>query len=160
MLLWQSSVATRPLIFVIATCIWSELIIYLLVSCNKQLVQSLTDRQHQLCPITYGSHLACDVSKDYVDITRSSREKSFCLLSSLVALSALWEWGRETMIARRQTKTKIACLQADRCSARNRSSMARPTLKQTMWYVDMSKNSSHDILFRSMSALSLLGLFG
>ena len=35
-LLWQASVATGPHVFVIATCIRSELIIYLLVSCNKQ----------------------------------------------------------------------------------------------------------------------------
>ena len=39
-LLWQISVATDPRVFVIATWMWSEMIIYLLVSCNKQLFSS------------------------------------------------------------------------------------------------------------------------
>ena len=45
-LLWQASIATSPLVFVIATCIWSEEIIYLLVSCNKQLFSCICGARH------------------------------------------------------------------------------------------------------------------
>ena len=55
MLLWQSSVATRPHVFVIATCIWSELIIYLLVSCNKQLSSLVCCARHLHCLYTFHS---------------------------------------------------------------------------------------------------------
>ena len=48
-LLWQISVTTDPHIFVIATCIWSELIIYLLVSCNKQLSSSVACARYLSC---------------------------------------------------------------------------------------------------------------
>jgi hypothetical protein len=48
MLLWQTCVATSPHIFVIATCMWSEWIIYLLVSCNKQLFSSIYET-HAFC---------------------------------------------------------------------------------------------------------------
>mgnify|MGYP006897138972 CR=1 FL=1 len=53
MLLWQISVTTDPRIFVIATCFWSELIIYLLVSCNKQLFSSISSARQPFCSYTY-----------------------------------------------------------------------------------------------------------
>ncbi len=46
MSLRQASVTTSPHVFVIATCIWSELIIYVLVSCNKQLYSTIQRPQH------------------------------------------------------------------------------------------------------------------
>jgi len=49
MLLWQASVATNPHVFVIATCFWSEMIIYLLVSCNKQLFSWFCRARHLSC---------------------------------------------------------------------------------------------------------------
>ncbi len=49
-LLWQTSVATGPHIFIIATCIWSVKIIYLLVKCNKQSVWSPVGPRH-LCSL-------------------------------------------------------------------------------------------------------------
>ena len=54
-LLWQASVATGPHVFVIATCIRSELIIYLLVSCNKQLSKRASCARYSLCLYTYRS---------------------------------------------------------------------------------------------------------
>ena len=64
MLLWQVDVTINPHDFVIATCIWSVQIIYLLVSCNKQFF-SLR------CGARYSS---------YFDTSRSSRSL-FCTLS-------------------------------------------------------------------------------
>jgi hypothetical protein len=52
-LLWQTSVATSPLIFVIATCIWSVKIIYLLVNCNKQFFWGSCRSRHHACPHTF-----------------------------------------------------------------------------------------------------------
>ena len=52
MLLWQVGVATIPHVFVIATWIWSDEIIYLLVSCNKQLFLCIYGARHVLCLYT------------------------------------------------------------------------------------------------------------
>ncbi len=52
-LLWQVSVATNPLIFVIATFSRSVLIIYLLVSCNKQLFSRMREARHLTCLYTF-----------------------------------------------------------------------------------------------------------
>ncbi len=54
-LLWQASIATSPHVFVIATCIWSELIIYLLVSCNKQFFSRTHRARHLSCLCTFYS---------------------------------------------------------------------------------------------------------
>jgi len=53
MLLWQVSVATSPHVFVIATCIWLEWIIYLLVSWNKQLYWRVCQTRHLFRFYTY-----------------------------------------------------------------------------------------------------------
>ncbi len=53
LLLWQASVATSPHIFVIATCIWSDLIIYLFVICNKQLFSFSYGTGVFSCPYTF-----------------------------------------------------------------------------------------------------------
>jgi len=47
-LLWQISVTTHPHVFVIATCIWSGEIVYLLVNCNKRFVWKFTKTRHLL----------------------------------------------------------------------------------------------------------------
>ncbi len=62
MLLWQASVATSPHVFVIATCIWSELIIYLLVSCNKQFFSTIYRARHLPCLYTYLLSFCTDFS--------------------------------------------------------------------------------------------------
>ena len=53
MLLWQTSVVTNPHDFVIATCIWSELIIYLLIRCNKQSFLWMCGAWHLVCSYSY-----------------------------------------------------------------------------------------------------------
>ncbi len=55
MLLWQASIATSPHVFVIATCIRSVLIIYLLVSCNKQFFSWTHRSRHLSCFYTFYS---------------------------------------------------------------------------------------------------------
>ena len=52
MLLWQVGVTTIPHFFVIATWIWSDEIIYLLVSCNKQLFSYIDWVRLVWCPYT------------------------------------------------------------------------------------------------------------
>lgn len=61
-LLWQISVATDPHVFVIATCMWSAEIIYLLVSCNKRPFSSFSCVWHLSCLDTYSTSVHLSVS--------------------------------------------------------------------------------------------------
>ena len=52
-LLWQVDVTINPHNFVIATCIWSVKIIYLLVSCNKQFFSQRPRARQPACLCTF-----------------------------------------------------------------------------------------------------------
>jgi hypothetical protein len=70
-LLWQASVATSPHVFVIATCIWSKEIIYLLVSCNKQFSSAIPGARHLPCLYTsyiFFSFCTFVMCKDKTDV--------------------------------------------------------------------------------------------
>jgi hypothetical protein len=75
-LLWQTSVATSPLIFVIATCIWSVKIIYLLVSCNKQFFWGSCRSRHHACPHTFSP------SSCLIDVVCVKTSQMSCLAGS------------------------------------------------------------------------------
>ena len=79
-LLWQTSVATGPHVFVIATCIRSELIIYLLVSCNKQLSTRTASARYVGCLDTFRSQ------RETHRATPSGTEET-CLSSEI------WGWA-------------------------------------------------------------------
>ena len=73
-LLWQASVATSPHVFVIATCIRSDLIIYLLVSCNKQFSTQASCARCSRCLYTYRSDRGRQ-REAHSDTQRQAKEK-------------------------------------------------------------------------------------
>ena len=107
-LLWQTSIATSPHNFVIATCIWSDLIIYLLVSCNKQLSSTPIGARHLSRPYTCFFWLLCTESyvsgqvhwpgfscDDIGIASRPFRLRSKCSICSRRFESRRWShWGQ------------------------------------------------------------------